>query len=157
MDKTNYTLLSIVAIVAITAVVSIFLHARAGDGLMPVAEGASATGNVVRSGITGNVVVQEQQVQTGNKLDLNGDNRLTSEDAELLGEVIDRLQFCPKHKYCDLDSSGVIDINDLALLNRYILEDHIASAPVQAPTETVVRTERKDDNVLMMGAFGAIA
>jgi hypothetical protein len=148
MDQTNYPLLSIVAIVAITAIVAIFLFARA-DGLTPPGEAATGLFSVE---ITGRVTASPIHAVSpeGNRIDLNDDGSLTAADAEILGAVIDRAQFCPRNKRCDLNTDGRIDVNDLGLLNSEILKTK-PSAYVPTPVA------QNDDAALSVGAFGGIA
>lgn len=127
MDKTNYTVLSLVAIVALTAIVSMFLQERAPDGLPTISftSGSIAGGASERTGtvLTGNVVAGSgsRSEPVRNRYDLNGNNRIDAGDAEVLGRVIDRVEFCPRNAICDWNSDNILDTQDLILLNAEVL------------------------------------
>lgn len=161
MDKTNYPVLSLVAVVAIVAIVAIFLNARVSTGFMPLDKGAALVGNMIfDASLTGHVtadttppIVSESK---HNPYDLNNNDVFDVGDATILGEVIDRVRFCPKNKQCDVDGDGVVDMNDLGQLNAKIIQ----SQPAQdtTPSTPSTPTVRKGtDPALQLGSFGAIA
>jgi hypothetical protein len=153
VDRTNYPLLSIVSIVAIAAVVAIFLNTHTDAGIRPVGESVSVVGNaIVDIGpLTGKVVSESvpHAAKTENKFDLTDDGALDSADAHVLGLVIDRVQFCPRGKQCDINYDGIVDTTDLSLLNGYILRDQLQQAPVAPSTIT--------DDSASIGSYGAVA
>jgi hypothetical protein len=139
MDKTNYTVLSLVAIVAITAIVAIFINAKAPQGLAPLETTIGPTARAVLSvPLTGRVTAEAPREITpeGNRLDLNDDGSLDDDDSAILALVIDRVQFCPRSKRCDVNGDNVVDVHDLAALNARIIETQIASEPDASTTPT---------------------
>lgn len=144
MDKTNYTVLSVVAIVAITAIVAIFIHAKAPQGVS-LGEAATTARAVLSLPLTGQVVADgpnDAPAPSGNALDLNDDGVIDKKDSQILGLVVDRVQFCPRNKRCDVDGNTVVDIYDLAALNARILEQSVpldtTSAPAQDYDEALI-------------------
>jgi hypothetical protein len=159
MDRTNYTLLSIISIVAITAILAMFLFARAGEGVQAPADALTGLFSVSITGhVTASAPQQERQPQPqGDPLDLNNDGKLDAADAVLLGQVIDRAQFCPRNKRCDVNGDGVIDMQDLGLLNSEIISR--SPAKTAQPTAQPARIARSAtaNKALSVGAFGGIA
>jgi hypothetical protein len=163
MDRTNYPLLSLVSIVAITAVVAMFLSARASDGLPSVDDAVAVAGNAVFDiHLTGMVSAEETQVEPVRytlPLDFNANSKLDRGDAEVLGLVIDRVQFCPRNTRCDVNEDGFVDIADLGALNAQILQQEAIQPTTTTRTQTSTRVQNTQnaDPSLSMGAFGAIA
>lgn len=150
MDKTNYSVLSIVAIVAITAIVAMFIHERAPNALLSNAvDAATPTARVIDIPLTGHVVAEApRETKAPLRIDLNNDGSLTVADAALLSSVIDRAQFCPRNKQCDLTADGIVDTADLGELNAHILK---AQAAVPGAQPIYVAT----DDTFAIGTTGA--
>ena len=54
--------------------------------------------------------------------DYDGSGVLDELDANLLATVTERARFCPAGKTCDVNSDGVVDIQDLGMFNAKLLE-----------------------------------
>ena len=160
MDKTNYPLLSIVAIVAITAVVAMFLSARVDGGITPLSEGAAITANALLDvPITGMVASEPappaKPARTVHRFDFNEDGSLSEKDAVVLGHVIDRVQFCPRNTQCDVNSDDFVDIQNLGAVNAILLRE--APPAPQPPAPTPVYAAPQADDSLAVGTYGAVA
>ncbi len=152
-DTTNYTVLSLVAIVALTAIVAMFIAARPAElGV------ATVSGNSIFSlSLTGRVTAEApvSEPEPNNYLDLNDNGKIDAADAEILGLVIDRVQFCPRNKRCDVDGNTVIDMSDLGALNALIVQERAAVVepiqPVYAPSPSGQSSD------LLAASLGVIA
>lgn len=130
MDKTNYNLLSIVGIVALTAIIAMFIQGSRFPSMegSPRIEIVDTADDAV---LTGNVVLTDRvQVPTPRpspefdwtRYDYNNNGVLDTADAELLAEVTNRVRFCPANKICDVDQNGVVELRDLGLFNAQLLK-----------------------------------
>lgn len=143
MDKTNYTVLSIVAIVAITAIVAIVVKAKGADRVPSIEEIALSADATLDVQFTGMVIASDSPLvvsepAAGNRIDLNDDGVLNAKDSDILGLVIDRVQFCPRSKQCDITGDDIVDMQDLGALNARIVDNGIRSvSDVQQPAKRV--------------------
>ena len=156
VDRTNYPVLSIVAIVTIVAIVAIFLNARASTGITPLPQGLATVANAVldvpmTGHVTADTGVTSVTAQAGNRYDLNNDGVIDAGDAKLLGDVIDRVRFCPVNKLCDINADGAIDMQDLGALNAMIV-----ATPQPAPALPTPQAAAAD-STSQIGSFGAMA
>ncbi len=125
MDKTNYPLLAIVAAVALTAIVAMVTLSQNSPGVSasPVLTLTDGFGDT-EAGLTGNVVANDRAtrpLQEPNRerpgldwsqYDYNSDGTLTSEDTQVLVDVVARSRFCPEGRVCDINNDGIVDIVD---------------------------------------------
>lgn len=164
MDRTNYALLSLVSIVAIVAVIAMFLHARVpSQGLPPIQDAPSVVANAVLDvPITGKVTLGGSEIAapapsrtSGSSYDLDWSGSLDANDAKILSLVIDRVQFCPKNRNCDIDGNGVIDLRDLGQLNSLIIAARTAKESSTSSPTSVASVST--DNSGMIGAAGGSA
>lgn len=148
MDNTNYSLLSIVGIVAITAIIAMFIHSDrslsdVGGPRIALVDSAANQASGNDAALTGYVAVDRSPQPTGPRpspafsvLDYDYDNSGTLDlpDAIILSDVVDRKRFCPPGKTCDLDGSGIVDLRDLGAFNTRLLEEAVARQQSSQPS-----------------------
>lgn len=141
MDKTNYSLLSIVGIVAITAIIAMFLHADRS----PIRDSVAAIDFVdsTDAGLTGNIILEGRTRASAERprpdfdwtrYDYDSNGALDTDDAVILASVTKRARFCPANKICDVDQNGLVELNDLGLFNAKLL----AQAMVQEASRSAL-------------------
>jgi hypothetical protein len=145
MDKTNYPILSIVAVVALTAIVAMFMNAQRNpvepigpvlaltDGFDGALDGAALTGNVALERATRPVSVAVERARPDVSFasyDYNDDGRLDEEDGAILDLIVARERFCPQGKTCDVNQDGVVDVADRRVyynaIQRFLAEEQDA-------------------------------
>jgi len=140
MDNTNYSLLSIVGIVALTAIIAMFVHAdRAPSPDAPRVEFVDTSVRSSDAVLTGYVTHDRAPVQQERPrpefdwrvYDYDNSGALDTPDALILADVVDRKRFCPPNKVCDLDGNGVVELRDLGLFNARLLEQAMQQEALQ--------------------------
>lgn len=168
MDKTNYSLLAIVAIVALTAIVAMYVSTdHSVEPIGPTIEFVDSGSADV--GLTGYVSIERatrEYLETTERerpgialadFDYNGDGELTYEDSYILDAVVARERFCPPLKTCDVNEDDVVDTADrsdyftaiLRLQNAQGAVTGSYNAPKYAPPAG-------DDELWLATAGGAI-
>lgn len=152
MDNTNYNLLAIVGIVALTAIIAMFIHADRSAIPSPIdvprvalVDGTAQdetllTGNVV-AGRPSYVPTERARPEYDPSVyDYDNTGVLDAADALVLADVVDRKRFCPPNKVCDLDGSGIVELRDLGLFNARLLEYAMARQAEQNRPERAALT-----------------
>ena len=158
MDRTNYSLLSLVAIVAIVSMVSMLVSSHR---VTPLSFAPSIIANAItdvpRSGsVTGFVTAGDDAKlaqPSASPFDLDGDGIISSKDSDVLALVIDRVQFCPRNKRCDVNGDGVVDLADLGSLNSLVLSQQLSQNTVGPAAQ---QSSSANDDALSIATTGAI-
>jgi hypothetical protein len=169
MDKTNYSLLAIVAIVALTAIVAMYVSTD-HDAIEPVgptieftdtAGGEAAlTGYVSIERATREYVASDERARAGIALsdfDYDGNGELTIEDSYILDAVVARTRFCPAERVCDVNEDDIVDTVDRRDYYAAILRlqaDKAESLERLAPPKLAAPVH--DDEFWLATAGGAI-
>ena len=121
-DKHDHMVLLIVGIVAVIAIILMFIASREipQQRVAPVYESSGTP-------LTGMVTIERRPSVVNYALtsyegnyDYNGDNKITRQDSFILEEAIE-LGVCPSMRDCDLNNDGRVDIDDLAVMNANVL------------------------------------